>query len=555
MARMKAPRTGVKVRMYRQGHGDCFLLAFAGYEEGRKRNVYVLIDCGLKPNSEVHNQEIEKVIDDIHDATDGHVDVVIVTHEHQDHVNGFAKKKNRRHLFDKIKFGQVWLAWTESADDALANQLRDRFGDTLVALAFAQERVVALSNADDMRDRLSDLLGLEIGDDGKVPPAGEEAKSIRDDFRKHRKANPLLSLDQLAARSIKGITNKKAIKYLRDRAQKPTKFLRPDQDPIGLPHVKDLKVFTLGPPRDEGLLLDLDPRDNEEFHLAGVHRTVALDGAPRAFLNATVASTIDAEECRSPFARRYRIDEKQVMERDRRDPDHNYEPEAPDASRERRIDYLRRAYGGTETEVEASDPDSHVAWRRIDADWLDAAEGLALRLNDEVNNTSLVLAFELPKTGKVLLFTGDAQRGSWIGWSDLEWQDEDENVVTARDLLSRCVLYKVGHHGSHNATLKGTERDDYANLGWLARGEFADDFVAMIPANTEWALGKTRPWNHPLPKIEEALKEKARGRVFRSDVDQIEKPNDSVISDRDWTAFQKRTTEKRLYFEYEIEDS
>ena len=28
MPKMKAPDSGVKVRMYRQGHGDCFLLAF-----------------------------------------------------------------------------------------------------------------------------------------------------------------------------------------------------------------------------------------------------------------------------------------------------------------------------------------------------------------------------------------------------------------------------------------------------------------------------------------------------------------------------------------------
>ena len=30
MAKITAPKSGVKIRMYRQGHGDCFLLAFAG---------------------------------------------------------------------------------------------------------------------------------------------------------------------------------------------------------------------------------------------------------------------------------------------------------------------------------------------------------------------------------------------------------------------------------------------------------------------------------------------------------------------------------------------
>lgn len=553
MVRMTAPRTGVKVRMYRQGHGDCFLLAFAGYEGRRKRNVYVLIDCGLKPKSEIHRQPIEDVIDDIHQATGGRVDVVIVTHEHQDHVNGFAKKKRGTHLFDKISFGQVWLAWTEDGTDDLANRLRDRFRDTLVALAFAQERVAALAGADDLRDRLSDLIGLEVGDEGAAPPAGDEAQAIRAEFDRLRQANPLMAAAELAAASIEGITNKRAIKYLRDRAEGPPKFLRPDRDPAGLPHVKDLKVFALGPPRDEQLLLDLDPRPDEEFHLAGPGRALTLDGASRSFLAAMDAAPAGGAE-RSPFARRYLINGAAVMARDRREADHADDRAAVDAARERRIDYLRRSYGGADPNVHAPDPDAAVAWRRIDDDWLNTAEGLALRLNDEVNNTSLVLAFELPRTGKVLLFTGDAQRGSWIGWSNLEWTDEDDKSTTARDLLSRCVLYKVGHHGSHNATLNGTENDSDANLGWMARGDFSGEFVAMIPANTAWALGKSRPWLHPLPKIEEALKDKARGRVFRSDLDHVSRPDASVIGDDDWRAFQNRIKETRLYFEYTIED-
>ena len=39
----------------------------------------------------------------------------------------------------------------------------------------------------------------------------------------------------------------------------------------------------------------------------------------------------------------------------------------------------------------------------------------------------------------------------------------------------------------------GTANDDYANLAWLARGDFRSEFVAMIPANTPWARGKRKP--------------------------------------------------------------
>jgi hypothetical protein len=42
-----------------------------------------------------------------------------------------------------------------------------------------------------------------------------------------------------------------------------------------------------------------------------------------------------------------------------------------------------------------------------------------------------------------LLFPGDAQWGTWSA----ALSDPD-----TRDLLSRTTFYKVGHHGSHNAT-------------------------------------------------------------------------------------------------------
>jgi len=546
MPKMTSPPSGVKVRMYRQGHGDCFLLAFAGRDGRRKRNVYVLIDCGLKPKSEVKNQKIDTIIDDINEATGGHIDVVIVTHEHQDHVNGFAKKKNRKNLFDKIKsIGQIWLAWTEDETDDLANALRNRFSDTLLTLAFAQEEVAGLLDADKLHERLSDLIGTEIGDEGTTPASGKEGAALLKNFRQARKDNPLAAAPVLAAGSIKGITNKRAIKYLRDRAEGET-FLSPDQPPEELPNVKDLKVYALGPPRDEALLLDLDPEGSEEFHIAPSGDGLALDGDVLGFAQA-IAPEMNESEDDCPFAVRHRIDADEV-----------FKFKAPDAGQARLeksywLEYLQNSYGKAKSDSSTMHKD--VAWRRIDDDWMGAAEGLALRLNKEVNNTSLVLAFELPKTKKVLLFTGDAQRGSWIGWSDLEWTDADNNKTTARDLLGRCVLYKVGHHGSHNATLNGTETDDYANIGWMARGAFAKDFAAMIPANTAWALGKSQPWVHPLPQIEAALIEKAEGRVFRSDKDTIEKAATSDISDADWADFKAdRVKETDLYFEYEIED-
>jgi beta-lactamase superfamily II metal-dependent hydrolase len=71
----------------------------------------------------------------------------------------------------------------------------------------------------------------------------------------------------------------------------------------------------------------------------------------------------------------------------------------------------------------------------------DMEEGLAVSLDSAVNGTSLMLVF---KIGRIhLLFPGDAQWGTWRAALD----DPDWNR-----LLSKTRFYKVGHHGSHNAT-------------------------------------------------------------------------------------------------------
>ena len=120
--------------------------------------------------------------------------------------------------------------------------------------------------------------------------------------------------------------------------------------------------------------------------------------------------------------------------------------------------FFSNYYGGDSAVVDEADDGKEIppnaAWRRMTADDAADAGALALAMNNATNNASLVLAFELSKGGKVLLFVGDAQAGNWRSWSDDEF-DDDGAKVTAEDLLGRTVLYKVGHHGSHNATMKG----------------------------------------------------------------------------------------------------
>jgi hypothetical protein len=73
----------------------------------------------------------------------------------------------------------------------------------------------------------------------------------------------------------------------------------------------------------------------------------------------------------------------------------------------------------------------------------DQLMGIVTQLDKQMNNTSLVLLFET--ANKKLLFAGDAQIENW-------------SVALAKDkyraLLADVDLYKVGHHGSLNATPK-----------------------------------------------------------------------------------------------------
>src|SRR5262249_58095123 len=80
----------------------------------------------------------------------------------------------------------------------------------------------------------------------------------------------------------------------------------------------------------------------------------------------------------------------------------------------------------------------------------------AKQLNAFLNNQSLVVLFTFK--GKKLLFVGDAQAGNWEHWlfnTDTPDKKASGTIGTAaRQILTNLDFYKVGHHGSGNATPK-----------------------------------------------------------------------------------------------------
>ena len=85
--------------------------------------------------------------------------------------------------------------------------------------------------------------------------------------------------------------------------------------------------------------------------------------------------------------------------------------------------------------------------------------------------------------------------------------------------MKRTIFYKVGHHGSHNATLKEHGVDQMDALK-----------TAIIPVDEKQALAKH--WGRmPLPDLIGVLEKKAPGRVLRTDQKPASPPENVVIGD------------------------
>ena len=93
----------------------------------------------------------------------------------------------------------------------------------------------------------------------------------------------------------------------------------------------------------------------------------------------------------------------------------------------------------------ASKLPTELRWlaQRIDAANAELMLGLVRALDKQMNNTSVILLLEVGK--KRLLFPGDAQYENWMYALSKPW---------VQKLLKGVDVYKVGHHGSLNATPK-----------------------------------------------------------------------------------------------------
>ena len=498
-----ANRRHVRVRMFRQGLGDSFLLTFFG--EGGARRFDLMIDLGVLLGTEDGDAKTTAVARAVAAETGarGGVDVLVATHEHWDHVSGFVQAKP---VFEsgELKAREVWLAWTEDRQHPLASELREGRERKVKNLRQAAKKMAAMGPAFGERARgIEEILGFfgALGAD----------------------ADDLAMSGSLAARA--GASTSDAMKYLAEGLEgAKVVFRRPGEPVFTLPGT-DVRVYVLGPPEDRTLIKKSDPTKRGREVYDDQHFALSLADSFFAALGAAPgggAPGVDPEiaDLAFPFDRKYRLDEKAAKA-------YRAPVEGPEAP----------AFFGEHYGFEGGGEESGPAWRRIGDEWLGVAADLALALDGDTNNTSLALAFELGEDGPVLLFPADAQVGNWLSWDNVSWPRDskrpEDGAVTAADLLRRTVLYKVGHHGSHNATLreKGLERME------------SPDLVALIPVDQEMA--ERKKWSMPFGPLYERLKQKTRGRVLRVDEGRLDETEAGRygLTAAEYKAFKERTPE------------
>ncbi|MDB6145054.1 MAG: hypothetical protein JWP80_4098 [Pseudomonas sp.] len=436
----------VAVRMYRGILGDCFLLRYtmAGVQR------FILIDCGVLQGVVGAKPQMTRIVDDLMKTTGGKVDLLVLTHEHHDHLSGFLYEQERFFGAD-FQINELWMAWTENPNDAQANDLHARFDKAKTALAKVAA-LKAVTPALGKDSRVATVAGLAafMG----LAPAPDEAPVKLGSI-----------IDRLKAKA----------------GAQVTRYLEPG-DVVHPAAIPALKVNVMGPPRNEQRL-------RKDLPSAGAGKEVYMTQFDEALAVEDQADRLAGSASSSPetpFARPHQRSLGEVTQHAKK----------------------FKAEGGAHLSVEQRYFNSKNAWRNIADEWLDSAETLALKMDSDTNNTSLVLTFELPD-GQVLLFPGDAQVGNWLSWGDQTYPREVVKGApppqTLDDILRRVTLYKVGHHCSHNATLStlGLEKMNDPRL------------VAMIPVVN--AVAKTKGWVMPYPDLLTALQNKTHNRVLIGD--------------------------------------
>ncbi|WP_194853029.1 hypothetical protein [Nocardia sp. SYP-A9097] len=408
--------TTISVRMYNVGFGDAFTVTVRNGDEVWR----MLVDCGVHSQGRARpiRDSVQAIIADLTAAAPDHrphLDVVVATHHHADHITGFACEE-----WEHVTVDEVWVPFVEDSTDADAQRIRG-------GQAEAANGLLALADR-----RINELNGHP------KPAAVDQAHA----FAMNAQGNAAAT-DRLLGRNQLGFATPHRVRFLPSKQE--------TENQIAVERV-GLVAHILGPPRDERFLKRMDPPSKQSW----------------PFVRAG-ASTETGEDLTPLFHSRY-ITGNPVSDR------------LPAAKAELGLEKL-------------VDDDNRL---------LRAAS----ILENAVNNTSVFFVLDI--SGTRLLFPGDAQQGAW------EHVLSDAGNV---ELVSDLALYKVGHHGSHNATPMRFVENDWKTTGY-----------AMIP------YGPVPRWAKTIPKksLVDSLTTHHHT-VIRADMAPVAVPGSVAVNGDIWT--------------------
>lgn len=394
-----AGAAGIRVRMYRVGFGDFFLLTLSSGGNA----AHILVDCGVhaKPTG-----SIGEALKDLEAETGGKLALVIVTHRHADHISGFASGAA---IFSRFTVERVWMPWFENVKNPQAMRIQSDL------VRIAQRLQLSLAARNDPADR--QFLSMAENVTGPLDAAGVSAN------------------DRALKVIHSGFANKPPIDYV--KAGDPAVLPQSLQD-IGL------VASILGPPIDPKLIGQMDSKNHQYL------------------------DQLDADEGRGRtepvFASKFHSAADAYVLADR---DH-------------------KALRATEKRIRDCQPD--------------VTQAMAAKADNTLNNQSVVVLFEF--NGKKLLFSGDAQWGNWQNFlfgGAFGTPGHEGLTASAKAILGSIDFYKVGHHGSTNATP-------------IDALEAMRDGMAAMCSTAEEAYNQV-----PRGPLLDALKAKTGGKIARSD--------------------------------------